>query len=407
MVAYITLTVWLLSAAGLWDTGHLKNTLVWSVTVAAVLLFRVASRSKETNFLRQFVRDNLQLIVLVEFVVSFYTFGMIGELILLPVMGFLGGALVVAESDKKHEEAVRVLNVILSGIGILLIVRALYGLLYDFGTFSTQDTLADFSLPPVLSFLFLPFLYGVALVLDYERAFLKVLLFIEDSDLRRYAKRNAILGFHLNTKLADRWAKRLAYTRPASREDVDESIRQVFAMLRIEKNPPEVDRSLGWPPYASKDYLANQGFNTGYYQSAFGNDWHASSSYKELEGGILPNNIAYYVDGNSKAATALRLFMNVNESEHSGKAHTALLENARSLSGKAIETPLPDDVERAISEGRNISIGIERYRIVVRKDQWPAHERNGYSVEFTIRMDETGQDEGEVHLMRIEPGSRH
>ena len=40
--------------------------------------------------------------------------------------------------------------------------------------------------------------------------------------------------------------------------------------------------------------------------------WGADSSYLEIGSGILPNNIAYYIDGTEKAAKKLKLKMNIN-----------------------------------------------------------------------------------------------
>ena len=385
MVAYIGSVVWLLNEASFWHIGQLKNTVIWAASVAAVLLIRLASRSEDRDFFKQIIRDNLKLIVVLEFIVSFHTFSLLTELLLLPIVALIAGMLVIAESDAKHKAVEQILNFILVGVGVLLIGNALFDLISDFSAFSTQETLADFSLPPILSFLFLPFLYVADLYLSYEQSFVKVALFIDDNRLRTYAKVKAILHYGLEITLLTRWAKRLAFVRPKSRKDIDDSIKQVFAMRKVEKNPPEVDIAVGWSPYAAKEFLTSEGLHTGYYEPANGENWHASSPYKELKGDILPNNIAYYVDGDGKDAKTLRLVLNVNDRDTAQAAQSELLDRARDISMMALRTSLPTDVERAISSGKDLKVNIEDVVIDVKKDNWPSHARGGYSMEFTVR----------------------
>ena len=40
MSLYIIFVTWLLSYSGLWDSSQIKNTIIWSATVATVMLFR-------------------------------------------------------------------------------------------------------------------------------------------------------------------------------------------------------------------------------------------------------------------------------------------------------------------------------------------------------------------------------
>lgn len=101
MAAYIALLVYGLSEADLWNAGQLKNTIIWAVSVAAVLLFRLPSISEDADYFKQALKDNLKLIVVLEFIVSFYTFSMLTELIIVPVTALFGGMLAVAGTDKK------------------------------------------------------------------------------------------------------------------------------------------------------------------------------------------------------------------------------------------------------------------------------------------------------------------
>ena len=49
MGAYISLLIFGLYQLGFWDTGHLKNTVIWSLSVDAISLFRINEITDKTN----------------------------------------------------------------------------------------------------------------------------------------------------------------------------------------------------------------------------------------------------------------------------------------------------------------------------------------------------------------------
>jgi hypothetical protein len=65
-------------------------------------------------------------------------------------------------------------------------------------------------------------------------------------------------------------------------------------------------------------------------------EWWASSPYLEIGDAIMPNNLAYYVDGHEAVATTLKLVLNVNAPETAQKARCSFLEIARILYEKAL-----------------------------------------------------------------------
>lgn len=268
--------------------------------------------------------------------------------------------------------------------GAALIANALYNVVTDFESFATRRSLTDFSLPPILSLLFLPFLYVMAAFVSYEMAFTRLRFFVKDRALLSYAKRKAILRFRFNASLLKRWAERLQMTNPQTRADIDNAFTQVFAMQDAEKNPPAVHSSMGWSPYAAKDFLVGEGLRTGYYHPVFDDKWCASSPYKELPGDSLPNNIAYYVDGKQSAATALRLVLNVNEPQSEPHALDQFVAMAKVLHKAALDMEMSADFEQAITSGKDINTIVGDKRVSVCKEAWRNGECGGYTLELSI-----------------------
>lgn len=385
MILYIVLMVIGLRAAGLWDIGQLKNTILWTLFVAPVSLFRVTSIADDPHYYRNAIKDNLSLVIVLEFVIAFYTFNLWIELLIVPVTALLAAMVAVAESRKEHAKVAGVLSGCLALFGLGVIIRAVYGLIADFRSFATIHTLSDFYLPPVLSLLFLPFIFVLALYASYESAFVRSRFSIKDAALESYAKRRALLGFHVRTGLLERWTRNLNFARPQSRREIDQSICDVKTLHARERNPPDVPPESGWSPYLAREFLSAEGLQPGDYHKGF-DGWRASSPYLEVGGAtVLRSNIAYYIEGNEFAATVLKLVLNVNEPRSAREARERFFGIARVLFERALGQNIPGEIERLLvseTAGSSRQLGKE---VAVTREDWPGHRLDGYEIAFAIR----------------------
>jgi len=90
MAGYIGFMVWGLNKLGLWEVSQLKNTILWSGSVAFVSLIRLNDIANNPDYFKTTLKDNLRLITILEFVVGFYTFPLWSELLLVPFSVVLG-----------------------------------------------------------------------------------------------------------------------------------------------------------------------------------------------------------------------------------------------------------------------------------------------------------------------------
>ena len=72
MMAYVALVVLALRGLGLWQHSNLKDTILWLLTVALVMVFEVGSVIADGRYFEKAVLDGLKLSVLLGFVVNFY-----------------------------------------------------------------------------------------------------------------------------------------------------------------------------------------------------------------------------------------------------------------------------------------------------------------------------------------------
>lgn len=384
MLIYIAIMIYGLSRIGVWDFNQIKNTIIWIMSVATISLFRLESTKQDPHFFKNSVLDNLKLIAIIQFVVGVYVFNFVAELILVPIMAIVGAMLAVVQSDEKYKLVEKILNGFLATLGTIFIIHSLYMLATNFGDFCKIQTVYDFSIPPILTFLYLPFIFFMMVYTTYELVYARLNVLVKDPSARRYAKMYIFFNFHFNSKLLERWAGALPFQDTSSKQAIKDSVKQIFKLISVEKNPPKVISSEGWSPYEAKDFLLKEDIKTGYSHSFAPDEWFASSSLVEIGNGLIPDNLSYYVEGNENTAKCLKLILNVNQRENAEMAHMKLLSSVKVLLKSALSVELTREIEAAIIEGKDMKIKYENFEFSVEKNDWPQKSIGGYDIRAII-----------------------
>lgn len=224
MFFYIALMIIFLKASGIWKLANLQITILWIMCVAFVMLFEL-SKAVDERFFKSAIKDNLNGLIVLEFVINLYVFDLWVELILVPVMGIVGGMMAVAEIDKKYEIVKKALNFLMVCFGFAVTGYAIYMVITDFKNFATLANFENFYLPILLTIMFLPFVYFAALFVGYESLFIRLRFFISDVALLGYVKKKSILAFGPNLWLLHKWSKHINTLRLRDKRDVDTAVR--------------------------------------------------------------------------------------------------------------------------------------------------------------------------------------
>ncbi len=116
--------------------------------------------------------DNLKLSVLVEFLVGTFTFNIVIEFILQPILFVL--ILMQMEAKKRTESAKKIVDGVVGGIGILILVLTVKSAFDAIDDLVVVDIVISFLLPIVLSVLYLPVAYGFAVYAKYDTLFVRM-----------------------------------------------------------------------------------------------------------------------------------------------------------------------------------------------------------------------------------------
>lgn len=225
LTTYILLTLYLLNLIGLWDKSLTKDTTFWFFTVAMVTFFKV-NEAKDFRFFKEIIIDSIKWIVVIEFLINFYTFGLWTELILVPIIVFISIIQAYSQTDKKYEPVEKLFRTIISIIGLMLLVYIIYETVVEFQKTFTIQNLKSLLHPVIMTFLFLPFAYMLALYMTYEVLFIRVDFLARDKKVARRIKRQIILTANLNIERLNRISKNLNIVDFTS-DDIKGFVRQI------------------------------------------------------------------------------------------------------------------------------------------------------------------------------------
>lgn len=384
-ITYVCLSIYGIYRLHFWDAGQIKNTIVWFFTTCLIAVFK-ANDNKEDNYFKRTIKDILSFTVITEFILSFYTFHIAVELLLVPLVMLITATLAYSELDKKNETVSKILSNTLSLFGIILFAYATYQLVRHFSTFATKQSLQDFLIPIILSILFIPYIFSLSIYIMYQDVFINMDKRIKSNSLLVYAKWQTACHFGVNKKDLLRWKQSIILKPVNSKKEIDASINHIKQQKKLEKHPPFVPEDKGWSPYLAGSFLLSEGIKTGHYQNNYEEEWFACSDKTKVGDSLWANDLAYYIEGNNFVAHHLQLVLTVFSPEDEINAKIILLSKAKALYKAAIKKEMSSTIQQALIIGKGAEFIEGVFQISVRRNNWALHPRKAYNLNFTIRL---------------------
>jgi len=168
---YFAGLIFLLNYLIVLDASLLKDSLIWFVSSGLILTAKSFSSKSTSDIVSRQIVENIQLFVIIEFVIASYVFPFIVELIIFPIIAIISLLLAVSENDRKYAEATKVLKILqfLTGTGVLCF--SIYSAVLDFKNIGGTTSLKSFFLPFILMFAYFPLSYCWILYAKYEELF--------------------------------------------------------------------------------------------------------------------------------------------------------------------------------------------------------------------------------------------
>ncbi|WP_313182508.1 hypothetical protein [Lacrimispora sp.] len=174
MMAYSLGITYLFYRTSLWKSIFIKDIVLWVIFVGTPLFFGSINKSFEEHYFRKAVVSNFKLTVLTEFFVSSFTFPLIWEIIMVPVLVFIFMLDAIAATNSEYRPAKKLISVIIIIINIIFLYETVSIATCRLGTLNVLDTLITLLIPIVFSVLYIPISYMFTVFGKYQIVFVRM-----------------------------------------------------------------------------------------------------------------------------------------------------------------------------------------------------------------------------------------
>ncbi len=225
LLLYVALIAFGLFKIGLWDKSLIKDTVYWTFGVGFIIMMNFDKALKEEHYFKNLVKENFKVLIIIEFIVGLYVFGIITEFILMPFVILFSMLLGYTEVYKEHGQVRNFLNGAFGILGTVYLIYSVYHIYSDFIEFATTVTLKTFLFPIIISVLFLPFAYSYTLLAHYESLFVRLGFFLRDRKLRRFAKWRILLSVNFSILKLKQMTSGMLFSDCSTKEDIKSEIK--------------------------------------------------------------------------------------------------------------------------------------------------------------------------------------
>ena len=157
----------------IWEFYLLKDTLLWGISVPLIALIK-ATESKGNTYFKETLKECFELIILVEFLGLTYTFSLIVEIILIPIVLFLALAGDLSEQQVKSKVLANIFNIPVCLIGLFAFYHSIKLAIADHTNLLTFQTLKEVLFTPLLTLTYIPLILFFTIYAKYETLFLRL-----------------------------------------------------------------------------------------------------------------------------------------------------------------------------------------------------------------------------------------
>jgi len=376
MFFYSLILIYILNVLGFWENHQIKNYIYWLIGVGIISHFK-----KDTYSIKSVLKDTLSLIVIFQFILTFYTFNLFFELIFISIVSLLSMAQVAIDRDKENKKAVnKLIDILLSIFGFVLIFLTAKEYLNNFDEFSNSKTLYDFFVPTFLSIMAIPYFYLFFILVRYESSFVRMNFSIKDKELLQYAKLKGILAFNFDIKSFENWSNNLS-SYDISKDSIQKSIEEIKKLNKFKSNLYEVDIKKGWHPFMANSFLTDYDIVTNDYRRSYSDIWNATSNYLNISEEF--SHILYRIEGKLEYVNRLelQLFFYKKDKLKIEKSYNLFVNMCNDLSIKSLKNKLPEEVLNSIVGDNDLTKEYYNKKFVVKHQSF---ETGAYQLIFII-----------------------
>ncbi len=224
MLLYTAAIITVLYAVGFWHLAMIKDAVLWFCCIAFVMVLRFVTSRDDERILRQVFVDNVKLVIVLEFLIGTYVMPLPAELVFVPFVTILVMVDSYARRDATYALLAKCTGFLVAVTGFAILGFAVSRAIGDYRNLGSMDTVRSIVFLPLMSILFVPFVYGLVILVTYESIIARLKLGPEKgSEVVRYAKCRILFHHGLSLRRLRAFVKQRQFElmQIQTKDDVD------------------------------------------------------------------------------------------------------------------------------------------------------------------------------------------
>lgn len=199
-IIYAALITLLFTRLSFWSISYIKDIITWTLFAGVPICYNAIGKDPKTGYYKEIVINNIKATALAEYFFGTFTFDIVIELILQPVILFISIIQIYADKSDNSVSVRKLCDVILGLIGITIFILTIRAAISDYKYLNIQRTSVSFLIPIVYSILFVPASFIFALIAKYEIVFIRMGFYDQDSPFKGEHRKQLIRTCNFSLK---------------------------------------------------------------------------------------------------------------------------------------------------------------------------------------------------------------
>lgn len=157
-----------------WDNIYIKDILVWFVFSGLLHCINAVSKEADEKYIGKVLKDNFKLTVILEFLMSTFTFNIGIELAIIPIITMIVIINTFVERKEEYKKVHKLLDIVLAIAGFWILYETIKIGIREYKELNILNTFISFMIPIVYLIAIMPLEYLLELYSKYETLFVRM-----------------------------------------------------------------------------------------------------------------------------------------------------------------------------------------------------------------------------------------
>ena len=158
----------------LWENIYIKDIIIWFLCSGVAICMNSVSNEADEKYIKYVLKDNLKMTIILEFIMSTFTFNIWIELVIIPIITIITVMNVKAERKEEYRTVHKLLDFVLAVAGFWILYETIKIGVNEYKELNVLNTLVSFMIPIVYLILITPLEYALELYSKYETLFVRM-----------------------------------------------------------------------------------------------------------------------------------------------------------------------------------------------------------------------------------------